>query len=403
MEKIDQEKQEIPNIPEYELKEGVQKLIEIIQGEKDKTKKNLLIGIAGGSASGKTSAVAAQVESSYSNESLIISLDDYYKGKTFMDQEAEKGNILNWDQPEALDLDLFKEHLAALKNNQIIEKPIYDMKIGEAEKTEKVIPKKIIITEGLFALHNKIKDEQDIRSFVEIGTHGRILRRLLRDVKRTGQKPSDILKYFSQVVEPMHEKYVQSSKDNAQIIIRNEYNPKTEAKRSGLNEIQLKFKGTLDENQLNKLGAKKISTTNQIDYYYNPKDRDLLQTGEILRIRDEGSKKTLGYKGPQTESSYRERAKFEFEIDQETEEAFLKIYGEKRKTIIKNRTIYSLEDVFFSIDKVKKIENDQEVEIGDFIEIRSTNKQANKEKINLAIKSLKLNIENGIKKSYFEM
>lgn len=394
---------EVLDIPEYKLEEGISKLVDIIREKMAQTKDNVVVEIAGGSASGKTSAVADIIKRVFGDKALILSMDDYYRGKTFMDAEAKKGNALNWDQPEALNLDLFQQHLAQLRLGQPIKKPVYDMKISEPTDTEEVAPKKIIIVEGLFALDKKLKDLGDIKVFVEIGTHGRIIRRLLRDIRRTGQKPADILKYFSQVVEPMHEKYIESTKKNADLIINNEYSPEVEAERSGLHEVQLKFKGDLDPDRLRSLGAERLSSTVQIDKYYNPKDRNLVQTGEILRIREEGDRKTLTYKGPKIKSQFRERPKFEFEIDADTEEAFLDIYGDMKKIITKERTLYQLNGVIFSIDKVSKNEDEKDVDLGSFIEIRSTDKEQDAEKIKSVIQSLGLDINKGIKQSYFEM
>ena len=400
--RVEKLKEEL-DIPEYKLEEGVAKLVDNIRKKMTQGGGNVVVEIAGGSASGKTSAVADMVKKVFGDEALILSADDYYRGKTFMDAEASKGNVLNWDQPEALNLDLFQQHLAQLKSGQPIEKPIYDMKVSEPTSTEEVAPKKIIIVEGLFALDEKLKDLGDVRAFVEIGTHGRIVRRLLRDIQRTGQKPADILKYFSQVVEPMHEKYIESTKKNADLIIDNEYSPGVEAERSGLHEVQLKFRGDLNPDNLRKLGAERLGSTIQIDKYYDPKDRNLVQTGEILRIREEGNRKILTYKGPKIESRFRERPKFEFNIDADTEEAFLDIYGDLTKTITKERTLYQLNGVVFSIDKVSKNEGGKDVDLGSFIEIRSTDKEQDVEKIKSVIQSLGLDINEGIKESYFEM
>ena len=277
------------------------------------------------------------------------------------------------------------------------------MKVSEPTSTVEVAPKKTIIVEGLFVLDEKLKDEGDIKVFVDTGIHGRIIRRLLRDIQRTGQKPADILKYFAQVVEPIHEKYIESTKKNADLIINNEYSPQIEAERSGLHEVQLKFRGILDLDMLRKLGAEKLSSTMQIDKYYDPKDRNLVQTGEILRIREEGKKKTLTYKGPKIESQFRERPKFEFDIDADIEESFLDIYGDMQKTITKERTLYQFGGIVFSIDKVSKNEDGKDVDLGDFIEIRSTDKELDQEKIKSVITQLGLNIKEGIKESYFEM
>lgn len=275
------------DIPEYALEQGIIRLSDLVQEKLSQQKEPLVVEIAGGSASGKTSAVAAKLKEMFGEEAMIFSMDDYYRGKIFMEAEVKKGNTLNWDQPEALDLVLLKEHLAELKTGKPIQKPIYSFKIGEPTGTEELQPRRVIIVEGLFALDNAVKSEGDVKVFVDIGTHGRILRRLLRDVERTGQKPSDILGYFAGVVEPMHEKYVDSTKRNADIIISNEYSPKVEAERSGLHEVQLKFPVALDVETLRKVGAERLGAVTQVDTYYNPRDRNLVATEEILRIREE--------------------------------------------------------------------------------------------------------------------
>ncbi len=398
-----EESLEILNIPRYNLEEGIEKIVAHINEKLSSQTGPVLIEIAGGSASGKTSAVSQKIKEIFGDEAIIFSMDDYYRGKTFMNSEAEKGNNLNWDQPEALNLELLQKHLKILKSGEQIEKPIYDMKTSEPIDTEIIQPNRVIIVEGLFALNDIISEEGDIKVFVDIGTHGRILRRLLRDIERTGQKPADILRYFAEVVEPMHEKYIQNTKKNANIIVDNEYSPKVEAQKSGLHEIQLKFKIELDAETLRKLGAERLSSTTQVDYYYNPKDRNLIETNEILRIRQEGDHKILTYKGPMMESEYRKRPKFEFEINEETNKKFLSIYGDQIKEIRKERTLYELEGIIFSVDSVMKIENGEEIDLGKFIEIRSTNKEINDEKIKDVISKLGLSLPDGIKESYFEM
>jgi predicted adenylyl cyclase CyaB len=400
--KKEREKEKL-DIPEYGLEEGVAQLVSMAREKVSQRKGPIIIEVAGGSASGKTSAVAAKLKEIFGEEAMIVAMDDYYRGKTFMETEAQKGNVLNWDQPEALNLPLLREHLSELKTGRSIQKPIYSFKTGEPTGTEELQPCRVIIVEGLFALDEVMKDEGDVKVFVEIGTHGRILRRLLRDIERTGQKPADILGFFAEVVEPMHEKYVASTKRNADIIVINEYSPKVEAERSGLHEVQLKFPATLDVETLRKIGAERLGAVTQVDTYYNPRDRNLVETGEILRIREEGDHKILTYKGPKIESKFRERPKFEFEIDTETERKFLSMYGDSVKVIKKERVLYQLDGIVFSVDSVFKIENDVTIDLGNFIEIRSASKGGEKPKLDEALAKLGLDVNQGIKESYFEM
>lgn len=301
-----------------------------------------------------------------------------------------------------MDLDLFGKHLLSLKNNQPVEKPIYSMRTGIVSGTETVLPKKIIIAEGLFVLDDILKSKGDINVFVEIGSHGRIIRRLLRDVNRTKQNPLDILKYFIQTVQPMHERYIVNTKKNANLIINNEYSPKIEASRSGFSEKQIKFKGTLDANYLREIGAENLGSTVQEDMYFNPEDRNLKDTDEMLRIRHEGNKKTIVYKGPKQKEKINKRPKFEFYIDDEAEQVISQIYPHITKVIKKERTLYELSNIIFSIDaKVTKIENNKETKLGDFVEIRiGPNKEKDFKEV---IKKLGLHSDQIVKKNYFEM
>lgn len=394
---------EIRTIPEYNLKNGIPHIIEQVDELVAKECGPVICCIAGGSASGKTSAVAVDVLENYHGDATLLSIDDYYKGKTFMQTQAREGNELNWDQPQALDLELLMLHLKELKNGESILKPTYSMKTGEPVGTEVVHPNTVIIIEGLFALNESLKDVGDVNVFVDIGTHGRIVRRLLRDVSRTGQKPEEILKYFSEVVEPMHEKYIQNTRSNADIIINNEYSPHVEAQRSGLHEVQVKYTSPPDADTLRKLGAERLASVVQTDYYYNPKDRDLVDTDEMLRIRDEADRHILTYKGPRdTQSEYRKRPKFEFEIDGQTKDAFLGIYGEMVKKIGKERTLYQLDGVTFSIDHVYSEDHGDRRELGTFIELRGTT-QDDEHAMRSVIKKLGLESSRAITESYFEL
>jgi predicted adenylyl cyclase CyaB len=130
-----------------------------------------------------------------------------------------------------------------------------------------------------------------------------------------------------------------------------------------LYEVQLKFKGGVDVDNIKKLGATELGSVMQVDRYYSPKDRNLIHTGEMLRIREEGDKIILTYKGPKIESNFRKRPVLEFEIDEETEKAFLDIYCDLMKTIRRERTLYKLGDIVLSIDRVWKEENGRNVKL----------------------------------------
>lgn len=398
---IDIKKQ--PTIEKYKLNEGIEQIIKKIQ-QLFVTRHQVIFGIAGGTSSGKTSEVACKTKQQFP-DALIFSMDNYYYGKTYMNEQTRQGRNLNWDQPEALNLNLLADHLARLKQGQTIEQPIYDMKTSEPIATQTIRPQKLIILEGLFALNQKIQKELDLKCFVDIGTHGRMIRRLLRDIKRTGQKPADILKYFTQIIEPMHELYIQNTRQYADIIIDNEFNPTIESPRSGLHEIQLKFPTNLDSASLEKIGVQNLQEKSHLDDYYNPGDRNLIATGEMLRLRREQGNIIFTYKGTinPREIFFRHRPVFEFNIDQETADHFTKIYKDKIKTIIKHRREFELDGVSFCLDKVSKIEHGQTTYLGRWLEVRSQNEKIDQNLLAQALAKLGQKLENGRKESYFEM
>lgn len=394
---------ESSKIPEYGLEEGVEKVLEIIQKKLLTQKKPVIVEIAGGSASGKTSTVAFKIKEALGNKAFILSMDNYCHEKSFIDDKNKSGENINFDQPEALNLELLKSHLIKLQQGETIEKPVFDLKKSKLIGQEIIQPHKVIVVEGLFALNDLIVKEADIKVFVDTDARGRLLRRLFRDITRSSKKSIDVMRYFLNTVEPMHDKHVQNTMGNADLIIKNGYDSRTETKKLDSNEIQFKLGGEIDLENLQKIGAKRLTSVCQEDYYYSPDNGDLKESGEILRIRHENGHKILTYKGPRLETDIQIRAKFEFEIDDEIEEKFLSVYKNPIKIIKKKCILYQFNNIIFSIDNVSKIENEKETKIGKFVEIRSTNRNVDTKEIKDVISRLGLSIEDGLKKSYSEM
>lgn len=390
------------NIPSFSLEQGLKKAILDIKNYFSSTKCFFVL-IAGGSASGKTSQVALKLKDFFQKDSMVISMDDYFLGNS-SDSLKKIGDNINWDHPNNLDFDLLKKHIGLLRAGKNIDKPIYSFRKSERIGYEKISPKKIIIIEGLFALSDDFKNFGNYKIFVDIGTHGRVLRRIIRDMERTGKSPAETLEYFSNVVEPMHEKYIEHTKKNADIIIKNEYNPQIEASRTGLMEYQVKYQGKIKVADLQEAGAEYLGSTDQTDYYYNPYDRDLTLTDEMIRIRRDGDKVFLTYKGPKTSSKLFERPKFEFEINKEIRNKFLSIYGNEVRVIEKKRDLYQLDGVVFSQDSTFVREGEDERRfIGDFTEIRFSGKKADEARAREIVKKLGLKKKQRVSQSYFDM
>lgn len=182
--------------------------------------KPIIIGIAGGSASGKTS-VSKIVYNSFkdTNSISIIKEDDYYKDQTHLDFETRKKT--NYDHPFAFDHDLMCNQLKVLINGESIDKPTYDYAThNRSEVREHIDSTDVIIVEGLFVLEEKeIRDLLDIKVFVDTPNDIRFIRRLIRDVKERGRDIDNIIDQYVTTVRVMHEEFVEPSKKYANIII----------------------------------------------------------------------------------------------------------------------------------------------------------------------------------------
>ncbi len=213
---------------EYSLEEGLIELQKRIGTLMSEQKRTIVVAVAGGSASGKTSAVSRKLQEMFGEDASIFSMDDYYWGLKFMETQAAQGRVLNWDQPDSINIQGFRAHLLALKRGEAIKKPIFNFLTNEGDRREEFRPTRLIIAEGLFVLGDELGDEIDLRAFVETSTKGRLTRRILRDAVRAAQSRDHIERYFVDVVEPMHQQYVESTKRNADLVILNEYDPACE-------------------------------------------------------------------------------------------------------------------------------------------------------------------------------
>ncbi len=180
-----------------------------------------LILVGGGSASGKTYILNRVVELVGKENVTHLTLDDYYLK---FDMPLEERRKINFDHPKAFDWHLIESHLTALKNGETIEKPIYDFTISNrTDKTETVVPKKIIIVEGIMALVNKkIRALSDLNIFIDATREQRLVRRIERDQKERGRTFDYIVKQYFETVLPMHEEIIEPSKYYADLIVSNE-------------------------------------------------------------------------------------------------------------------------------------------------------------------------------------
>jgi len=181
--------------------------------------KPIVIGVAGGSGSGKTSVTRSIYERFSDKTILVIEQDYYYKDQRHLPFEERLKT--NYDHPQAFDNDLLVQHIQALMENQTIEKPVYDYK-RHTRSTETILvePKEVIIIEGILILNNpKLVELMDIKLFVDTDADLRIIRRLSRDIKERGRELDSIIDQYLENVRPMHLRYIEPTKHHADIII----------------------------------------------------------------------------------------------------------------------------------------------------------------------------------------
>ena len=180
--------------------------------------KFLVIGIAGGTGSGKTTLMK-NIIGSFGDVVTVLSHDNYYKRRDDLTYEQRCG--INYDEPDALETDLMAHHLDLLRHGQAIECPVYDFtQHNRSSETVRIVPKNVIIVEGILIFENRqLRDLMDIKIFVDTDADVRLCRRIKRDVNKRGRTLESVLQQYQETVKPMHEMYVEPSKKYAHIIV----------------------------------------------------------------------------------------------------------------------------------------------------------------------------------------
>lgn len=178
----------------------------------------LIIGIAGGTGSGK-STLTDKLARGYAPHVTVMRHDDYYKAHD--DLTYEERARLNYDEPSALDNDLFIEHLTFLREGKAIARPVYDFsQHNRSRETVEVKPNKVIIVEGILIFADpRLCGLFDMKVFVDTDADVRLIRRIRRDVNERGRTLESVLSQFENTVKPMHDKYVQPSRRAADIVV----------------------------------------------------------------------------------------------------------------------------------------------------------------------------------------
>ena len=198
-----------------------------------------IVGVAGGTASGKTTIVR-KIKENFGDDIVVINHDSYYKAHN--DLSYEDRSKLNYDHPDSFDTQMMIEDVKRLKNNEEVDIPVYDFSVhNRADATVHIVPKNVIILEGILVLENKeLRDLMDIKVFVDTDADERLMRRIRRDMAERARSIESILNQYADTVKPMHEQFVEPSKKYADIII-----PRGGENVTGINILQQHIKSML--------------------------------------------------------------------------------------------------------------------------------------------------------------
>lgn len=178
-----------------------------------------VIGVAGGTGSGKSTLVR-RLQEAFKDDDVATLCHDYYY-KAHPELTYEERTKLNYDHPAAFDTDMLVEHIRALKNNVPIEHPVYSfVEHNRTDETVLVKPSRVIIVDGILIFeHRELRELMDIKVFVDTDADIRLARRILRDVCERGRTMQSVIEQYTTTVKPMHEEFVEPSKKYADVII----------------------------------------------------------------------------------------------------------------------------------------------------------------------------------------
>jgi uridine kinase len=182
----------------------------------------LVIGIAGGTGSGKTTVVNQIIQELPEGEVCVISQDSYYKDTSHL--LFDERTKINFDHPKAIDFDLLVAHLKELKKGNAIDQPIYSfVEHNRTKETITMYPKKVIIVEGILILtHTDIRKLFDVKLYVHADSDERLIRRLRRDMSERGRDLDEVINRYQNTLKPMHQQFIEPTKNFADIIIPND-------------------------------------------------------------------------------------------------------------------------------------------------------------------------------------
>lgn len=208
----------------------------------------MVIGIAGGTGSGKTTVVNEVMRQFPQNDVVLLSQDNYYNDSSHLSEEEKKK--INFDHPDSIEFSLLQKHVKALKQGESIIQPTYSYITCARGKGHRVEPKKVIVIEGILILNSpSLRNLLDVKVFVDAAPDERLIRVIRRDILERGRDVEDVLNRYEETLRPMHDLYIEPTKQFADIIIPH----------GGHNSVAIKVLGDLIKNKLNEAKSQVVS------------------------------------------------------------------------------------------------------------------------------------------------
>ena len=202
----------------------------------------MVIGIAGGTGSGKTTVVKEVIRQFPKNDVVLLSQDNYYHDSSSLSEEEKKK--INFDHPESIEFSLLEKHVQALKNGEAIIQPTYSYITCARGEGFRIEPKKVIIVEGILILNSlNLRNLFDVKVFVDASPDERLIRVIRRDILERNRNVEEVLVRYEQTLRPMHDLFIEPTKQYADIIIPH----------GGHNNVAIKVVVDMIKNKLNEV------------------------------------------------------------------------------------------------------------------------------------------------------
>ncbi|HEY8109209.1 MAG TPA: hypothetical protein VIF43_04345 [Patescibacteria group bacterium] len=390
---------------ELEREEGKANLVETVE-RLAAERERIIVLIAGGSCSGKTTA-ARELAERFGTDALLVPTDSYYHGRSRLPDLLPPGHHDNFDHPDAVELDRLAADLRALREGRVVEMPNYQFDTAERAEPVTVGPKPIIIVEGLYALSEPLRSiGPDYGVFFDASRHGKFIRRLKREAggaeRDTRESVYDIVARIAEMVEPMYERYVEPTRAHADLIVRNDYTPEESAELPRVDQLKLRCPEGFALPEPYRTGR----AVRQVDhYFFDP----AMAAGETLRMRKEGSgpdrTMTLSYRVSGHERLPLFRGHLSAEVSEDVSGLLERLYG-SRLFVEKRRTEYAppcLEGGTVHVDTdVEARSNGRRAELGTFAEFSAVGEITPVEALRLE-RSVGRAPEDIVNRSYYQL